>query len=136
MTKKLKNHQVAELSEVLSKLSEKETKNIRAAYSISKIVKSLKAALSDLEDFRTKLVQDHARKDQNGEFMHPELEGGGQNKEVILLNNPDEFGKAMADLMSVEVEINFPVELTLDTLEDAEIQISPKDLSVLDLILS
>ena len=132
----LKNYEILNAKAALDKLSEQEAASIKTVYALSKISKEVAVHAKDLEEFKEKLVNEFAVKDEEGRVVHPELENGELNREVIKLNKPEEFHKKVSELLEANVSFSLPSVLTIDMLETAGLKINANDLNRIDKLLS
>lgn len=111
----------------------------KLSFDIYKMVKKLGNELDLLEKVRTELCEKLCNKDENGKaIMIPILdENGKETKQTRYSLTPkatEEVQKELSELVNTDVEINMnPIKI--DALEKAGVQLSAKDIMLLEPII-
>lgn len=114
-----------EFAQVMSKLSNTSTINVRANH-IRHIVKELNKAGEQIsEEYKSSIIEPYAKKDKSGALVKPKGEPGGFIPDEA---RQDEFLKAQEEFGERFAEINWR-PMTPDTLSD--IKLTAKELDLL-----
>lgn len=82
---------------------------VKIAFNLSYVIDKIDAELKRFDDFRIKLVKKYGKETENG-FE-------------VLRENSIVFGKDMDELLSTEVDITIPFDISIDLLNDAKFSI-------------
>lgn len=112
MTVKLKD--AVESTDILRQLAGVKLKG-RAAFNVAKMLKQLEDELNLFNETRTKLIQQYADKDENGELkINPDT-----NEYMFSDENMNKFVEEINGVLNGEIEINAN-KLRLEDLEDSD----------------
>jgi uncharacterized membrane-anchored protein len=112
MTVKLKD--AVESTDILRQLAGVKLKG-RAAFNVAKMLKQLEDELNLFNETRTKLIQQYADKDENGELkINPDT-----NEYMFSDENMNKFVEEINGVLNGEIEVNAN-KLRLEDLEDSD----------------
>lgn len=112
MTVKLKD--AVESTDILRQLAGVKLKG-RAAFNVAKMLKQLEDELNLFNETRTKLIQQYADKDENGELkINPDT-----NEYMFSDENMSKFVEEINGVLNGEIEVNAN-KLRLEDLEDSD----------------
>lgn len=116
---KFKMYEVRGMKEPLINLIEKEIP-VSIAFRLNKFVKAIDEHLTEIEDFRVKLINQYGVKNEE------------KNLVEVPNNKMKDFSREMNNLLNEEVEIEFtPININLF---GDDLQLSTKDLMILEKI--
>lgn len=112
---KFKAYEIMAINETLTAFAD-ENVSLKTAITIAENLEAVNTANTVIEKKRTALIQEYAKKDEDGNYVQP---SEGQ----VSITNPEEFSEKMNDMMGTEVE----VEIKPFTMEEFEgIKITPR----------
>lgn len=112
-----------ESQEVMRSLSGKPLRG-RAAFKVARLLKKLEVELTTFNETRVKLIENYAKKDDNGEFVLNE-----QNEYQFDAGNAQEFVNEINKLLSEEIQIEVN-PILLEEIE--EIDFTPAEMAALE----
>lgn len=122
MEKTLTNFQIMSANQAIGQLNENKF-STSTAFKLASIAKSLSEAIEIYEEQRKKILDEHAKKDENGEYRHPEDEDGNELADRVDLKDSEKFNKEMNNLAQEEVKINFKVDADPSMFDDEEVKV-------------
>lgn len=117
MTKTLTNAEIDALFRLLSQLAEKKYK-VSFALKLNKTAKVLETHAQEFGKSAQDLLNQHAEKDKKGNFKHPKDEQGVENKNNVIIKQPEAYQKELKELYDDKVAILFPVKFTIDQFDE------------------
>lgn len=96
----------------------------RAAFKVARLLKKLEVELSTFDDTRMKLIENYAKKDENGQFVTNE-----QNEYQFDKENADKFVEEVNKLLAEEIQIDANPILISDI---EELNFTPAEMAVLE----
>lgn len=81
---------------------------IRVAYALQKNYKNIQEIMEIAAKRQEQIINEYAKKDENGEFIHPKDEEGNELKDQISIdeNRLSEFAKVMGELENEDIDID------------------------------
>ena len=122
MNKTLTNFEILRANQAIGQLNENKF-STSTAFKLASIAKSLSEAIETYEEQGKKLFDKHAKKDENGEYLHPTDDEGNELKNRVDLKDPEKFNEDMNDLGQEEVKINFKVNTSPEMFDDEDVKI-------------
>jgi len=114
---KFKMYEIRTMKEPLTKLIEKEIP-VSTAFRLNKLVKSIDEYLTEIEQYRVKLINQYGVKNEE------------KNQVEVPSNKMKDFMKDMNDLLNEEVDIDFtPISINLF---GDDLKLSTRDLMILE----
>jgi hypothetical protein len=78
---------------------------VRASFRVARLARQVEQAAQDVDGARTRLVEQHAKRDAEGRLEAPRDESGEPIQGSVLLNDPAAFGRELNELLDLEVEL-------------------------------
>ena len=136
MTVKLKNFAIQNILDVLGEISQQELSDIKISYRIGKVIKALSTHSEDYQESRKKLIEQHAKKDKDGVILKATDKDGNEIEDSVQLKDQEQFNADILKILNDEVEVQIPIELTVDELFEAEVKLKPHRVVMLEPIFS
>lgn len=121
MTVTLKD--IVDSQEVMRTLSEKSLRG-RTAFKLARLLKKLEAELTTFNDTRTKLIEAHAKRDENGQYVLNE-----RNEYQFEKEEANQFVEEINKVFAEEIQIDAS-PISLSEIEDLDF--TPAEMAVLE----
>jgi len=125
---KLSNEKILNTINVLGNLNNTQL-NIKLAYAISKNINKIDIELKTYNDEKAKLINKYAEKDKEGNVISDE-----HGHIIIEEKHKEDWNNDISELLSIENEIDIH-KIQLDDLLNANYNISPAELSMIDFMI-
>ena len=125
---KLSNEKILNTINVLGNLNNTQL-NIKLAYAISKNINKIDIELKTYNDEKAKLINKYAEKDKEGNVISDE-----HCHIIIEEKHKEDWNNDISELLSIENEIDIH-KIQLDDLLNANYNISPAELSMIDFMI-
>ena len=125
---KLSNEKILNTINVLGNLNNTQLP-IKLAYAISKNINKIDIELKTYNDEKVKLINKYAEKDKEGKVISDE-----HGHIIIEEKHKEDWNNDISELLSIENEIDIH-KIQLDDLLNANYNISPAELSMIDFII-
>lgn len=114
---------IVESQEAMRALSTKPLRG-RAAFKVARLLKKLEVELSTFNDTRMRLIENYAKKDENGQFVTNE-----QNEYQFDKEHADKFVEEVNKLLAEEIQIDAnPILIS----EVEELDFTPAEMAMLE----
>ncbi|WP_302653772.1 DUF1617 family protein [uncultured Clostridium sp.] len=125
---KLSNEKILNTINVLGNLNNTQLP-IKLAYAISKNINKIDIELKTYNDEKVKLINKYAEKDKEGKVISDE-----HGHIIIEEKHKEDWNNDISELLSIENEIDIH-KIQLDDLLNANYNISPAELSMIDFMI-
>ena len=125
---KLSNEKILNTINVLGNLNNTQL-NIKLAYAISKNINKIDIELKTYNDEKAKLINKYAEKDKERNVISDE-----HGHIIIEEKHKEDWNNDISELLSIENEIDIH-KIQLDDLLNANYNISPAELSMIDFMI-
>lgn len=125
---KLSNEKILNTINVLGNLNNTQLP-IKLAYAISKNINKIDIELKTYNDEKAKLINKYAEKDKEGNVISDE-----HGHIIIEEKHKEDWNNDISELLSIENEIDIH-KIQLDDLLNANYNISPAELSMIDFMI-
>lgn len=125
---KLSNEKILNTINVLGNLNNTQLP-IKVAYAISKNINKIDIELKTYNDEKVKLINKYAEKDKEGKVISDE-----HGHIIIEEKHKEDWNNDILELLSIENEIDIH-KIQLDDLLNANYNISPAELSMIDFMI-
>ncbi len=136
MTVKLKNFEIQNILDVLGEISQQDLDDIKISYRLGKVIKVLSAHSEDYQESRKELIQKHAKKDDEGNILNATDKDGNKIDDSVQLKDQEAFNDEIIEILNDEVEVQIPVEISVDLLSEAGVKLKPHRVVILEPLFS